>query len=174
MTFDKWLEAEYSGANEYDFDNKGEYESWKREMETAFNAGRRVSPEVAVHKINMSSAYGQIGQEGDDGGAPRTIWAEPDGDEVLIHNGAEDLEQLIHTGYLYEYIRCDIHAAELIKTRDDALEEAAGIALALRGTPMPSSFRNKYKETAIWDAGADNHAAQIGIAIRAMKGQTNE
>ena len=46
-------------------------------------------------------------------GAPETIWAEPDGDEILIHNGAEDLDQLIQTGYLYEYT--------LKSTADEAL-----------------------------------------------------
>lgn len=53
------------------------------------------------------------------GGAPETIWAEPDGDEILIHNGAEDLDQLIHTGYLYEYTRTDLldkRMAEAVKT----------------------------------------------------------
>lgn len=39
--------------------------------------------------------------------APERIWAEPDGSEIIIHNGAPDLKGLIATGYLHEYIRAD-------------------------------------------------------------------
>ena len=86
--------------------------------------------------------------------APETIWAEPDGDEILIHNGAEDLDQLIHTGYLYEYTlkatsdariaelerqlfnsrrRCNALEIQATKTRNAALDEARWFASAYRG-----------------------------------------
>lgn len=42
--------------------------------------------------------------------APERIWAEPDGDTIIVHNGAENLDDLIATGYLYEYVRKDVAA----------------------------------------------------------------
>lgn len=45
--------------------------------------------------------------------APERIWAEPDGEDIIIHNGAPDLAALIATGYLHEYTRTDIHQAAL-------------------------------------------------------------
>tara|TARA_R110002167_G_scaffold74809_9_gene209124 strand:+ start:1446 stop:1697 length:252 start_codon:yes stop_codon:yes gene_type:complete len=45
--------------------------------------------------------------------APETLWAEPDGDDILIRNGAVDLEALITTGDLYEYVRADIAQARM-------------------------------------------------------------
>ena len=42
--------------------------------------------------------------------APELIWAEPDGGDILVHNGDPALERLIATGYLYEYRRADLCA----------------------------------------------------------------
>ena len=44
--------------------------------------------------------------------APEQIWAEPDGGDLIIHNGAKNLEALISTGYLFEYTRSDLVAAK--------------------------------------------------------------
>ena len=41
--------------------------------------------------------------------APERIWAELDGDSILVHNGNPDLEALIYTGYLHEYVRADLY-----------------------------------------------------------------
>ena len=46
--------------------------------------------------------------------APERIWAEPDGGNIIIHNGASNLAALIATGYLTEYIRADL-MAELVE-----------------------------------------------------------
>lgn len=35
--------------------------------------------------------------------APKVIWAEPDGDEIIIHNGKPNLEGLMATGCLTKY-----------------------------------------------------------------------
>ncbi|MEH6505034.1 MAG: hypothetical protein V7786_02075 [Sulfitobacter litoralis] len=40
--------------------------------------------------------------------APERIWAEPDGEDIIIHNGKPNLEALISTGYLSEYVRSDL------------------------------------------------------------------
>ena len=47
--------------------------------------------------------------------APEKIWAEPDGETLIIHNGNSDLEALIATGYLHEYIRTDVAEARTDK-----------------------------------------------------------
>ena len=47
--------------------------------------------------------------------APECIWVEPDGDTIIIHNGASNLEALIATGYLTKYIRADSAYAALAK-----------------------------------------------------------
>lgn len=40
--------------------------------------------------------------------APEIIWAEPDGiHDIIIHNGASNLDGLIATGYLTKYVRAD-------------------------------------------------------------------
>lgn len=38
---------------------------------------------------------------------PKEIWAEQDGDDIIIHNNSPDLEGLIATGYLSHYTRTD-------------------------------------------------------------------
>ena len=48
--------------------------------------------------------------------APERLWVEPDGDDIIIHNGAHDLDALISTGYLFEYVRAD-HIEELRKEK---------------------------------------------------------
>tara|TARA_R110000824_G_scaffold226132_4_gene413831 strand:- start:55 stop:324 length:270 start_codon:yes stop_codon:yes gene_type:complete len=45
--------------------------------------------------------------------APKKIWAEPDGETLIIHNGSPDLEGLIATGYIHEYTRADIAQARI-------------------------------------------------------------
>jgi hypothetical protein len=40
--------------------------------------------------------------------APERIWAETDGENIIIHNGSDNLDALIKTGYLFEYIRADL------------------------------------------------------------------
>ena len=59
--------------------------------------------------------------------APERIWAEPDGDTILIHNGAPNLAGLIATGYLTEYIRVDLMAelVEALRECHDALRDHA-------------------------------------------------
>jgi hypothetical protein len=65
--------------------------------------------------------------------APEKIWAEPDGETLIIHNGDPDLERFIATGYLHEYTRTDISQAKiaeleaaLAKARNNAFQEAIG------------------------------------------------
>ena len=53
--------------------------------------------------------------------APKRIWAELDGDDIIFHNNAPDLKALISTGYLHQYHRADL-SAELVRA---ALEAAA-------------------------------------------------
>lgn len=43
------------------------------------------------------------------GEAPEKIWAEPDGDDIIVHKDPE----IMWTGYLHEYTRTDIHKAAL-------------------------------------------------------------
>lgn len=58
--------------------------------------------------------------------APDKIWAEPDGGDIIVHNGADDLEGLIATGCLYEYVRADLLRAQLATARNEAIEQALG------------------------------------------------
>jgi len=51
--------------------------------------------------------------------APKRIWAGHDGDNIIVHNGEHDLQGLIATGYLHEYIRADL-VAELVQAAEDA------------------------------------------------------
>lgn len=53
--------------------------------------------------------------------APEILWAEPDGDTIIIHNGASNLEALIATGYLTKYIRADL-MAELVEVLQGSRE----------------------------------------------------
>jgi hypothetical protein len=52
-------------------------------------------------------------------GLPETIWAEPHGDEIVIHNKAENLDDLISTGYLRKYTRDDIYEAHVKELEDN-------------------------------------------------------
>jgi aromatic ring hydroxylase len=50
--------------------------------------------------------------------APDKIWAEPDGETLIIHNVDPDLERFIATGYLHEYTRTDISQARIAELED--------------------------------------------------------
>jgi hypothetical protein len=52
-------------------------------------------------------------------GLPETIWAEPHGDEIVIHNNAENLDDLISTGYLRKYTRDDIYESHVKELEDN-------------------------------------------------------
>tara|TARA_R110000782_G_scaffold21685_13_gene58118 strand:+ start:1135 stop:1401 length:267 start_codon:yes stop_codon:yes gene_type:complete len=43
---------------------------------------------------------------------PEKLWAEPDGETLIIHNGISDLDAIVSTGYLHEYTRTDLAEAE--------------------------------------------------------------
>ena len=39
MTFEEWLEKEFPAHSEYDFDSKGAYDNWKRNLKLAWDSG---------------------------------------------------------------------------------------------------------------------------------------
>lgn len=41
LTFEQWLEHEYPHHSHYDFNTLGEYDAWKSQLKTAFEAGQK-------------------------------------------------------------------------------------------------------------------------------------
>lgn len=61
---------------------------------------------------------------------PEELWVEPDGGDILIHNGDPDLDGLIATGFLTKYVRDD-HSEALeaqVKAAVEALDRLVGLA----------------------------------------------
>ena len=54
------------------------------------------------------------------------------------------------------------------EVRNAALQEAIYVVGALINSPMPDKLKGKYRDHAIWGAGADNHGAKIKLSIEAL------
>ena len=70
---------------------------------------------------------------------PKVLWAEADGDAVLIHNGNPTLEVMVDTGLLTKFHRDDVVVA-LVKERDSLLERSASLERELAAVRLS---RNK-------------------------------
>ena len=119
---------------------------------------------------HLTLAYGADPEEGGEWVRHPSEHLHPTRMKAYIPRATSDAKMSeIDAKYLQEVSKRLILEAQLATARNEALEEAAEIAGTLQNTPMPKQFKKKYNETAIWGAGADNHAAKIRIAIRALK-----